>query len=247
MNLKSHPARQVGRPAFTLVELMVSASILTISLALTFGVLLAVTRLNVRTTLKDELSADFRSVTRLLADQGRLANTFRIYKSFAESDRVSGVGQGRAGGPVGVAQSGDLVVFVYFSSADIGGALSAQRISRIIGVFREDSGGGVGPLRYFDSAIHNWKQTFSTASPAPAVSTIEQLLPPYSYLSQCPVLAQLTLGTVGTTTDLNTFYNLNNTALLVNGMIFKEKSNSGAGLYGFESKNAYNLTITPRS
>lgn len=223
------------RRAFTLAEVVVASSILLLVITLSLGLFMTITRMNVRTELKDLLDSDFRSITRVLADQARTANTFRVYKSF--SDRTE----------AGAGQGGDLVVLVSFSTADIGEAPNSQRISRVIGVFRENSMNKIGAIRSFDSDTQDWGQGFGYATPAAAGAKIKDLLPPATFLASCPVLAGLTLGTAGGGTDLNAFFNINGTSFLVNGMVYKETTTSGSGISGYQSKNAYNLTITPRS
>lgn len=243
--LKPHRRRR----AYTLTEVMISSAILILTIGMSLSLLVALTRLNLKTTLKDEMGSDFRRITRVMVEQGRLANTFRIFKSFETKDRTRSPAQQNdwRGAAVARGESGDLVVFIYFASADIGGSLNAQRITRLIGVYREHSGGAVSPLRYFDSSVHNWGQTFNPENPAAATATVEELMPSYGYLKSFPVLAQLTLGTSGSAADVNAFLNLTDTSVLVNGMIFKSGSGSITRLSGYESKNAYNLTITPRS
>lgn len=253
------PSSIFSRKAFSLTEVMIAASITLVVVGLTLLVLLSMTKLYVRTDIKNSVSEDYRDLTRLLAEQGNQSNGFFIYKSFAAADRTNATQQiGPATDPKNA--SGDMVVFVYFSMQDILKNPNAMGVSRIAGFFREDPSNNKSPIRYFDSAKDNWGQTFSPASPAvlaiPAAGSgaaIESLLPPESFKSKCKIVALHTMGAAvdGATGGLSLFYNNTTTnnapSFTVTGYILRSQASSGSGVAGYESQTAFNLTITPRS
>lgn len=237
------PSRLLARRAgFTLAEVLVSFAVFIIVLTLTLGVVTAIAKISVKTDAKDRLNGDYRAMTRVIADIGRTANTFRLYSDFAVGSRNDSTDALLAD------QAGDFMVLVTYSTEDIGGAPNAQRIGRIVGVYRDGTGSGPEKLRWFDSNQHDWGQTFSKANPAPASATIEELLPSASY--DGPVLAELAQGTTGggfgNTRGL--FLKLNDLSFMLNGVIFRNNGNLTKNASGAQdAKSAYNLVVTPRS
>lgn len=254
-----HPTPDTRKKGFSVMEIMTAASIGALVIGLTLLVLLAITKLYVRTDIKNSVSEDYRDMTRLLSEQGNQSNGFFIYKSFAAADRATASQQiGPNTDPT--LASGDLVVFVYFSLRDIKTDPNLQGVSRIVGFYREDPSNKSSAIRYFDSAKDNWGQSFSVASPAtlpiPAAGAgeaIEGLLPPESYKSKFKVVALHTMGAASdnATGGLSLFYNNTQTnnapSFTVTGFILRKVSAAGAGALGYESQTAFNLTITPRS
>ena len=243
-----------GKRAFTLSEVMMASGITILLSGMTIFILIAVSKIYIKSEIKNMVSEDYRSFTRLLAEQGNTSNGFYIYRSMKATDRLTAADQVEAG------DSGDLVVFVYFSVKDVKTDPNQQGLTRIVGFFRETPGKVNSAIRWFDSSKQNWGQTFSPGNPItlpipPNTDTnyaIEELLPPESFKSNCPVLAQHTMGAAtGTSGGLKLFYNnttTNNTpSLTVTGFILRARANSGGGVTGYESQTAFNLAITPRS
>lgn len=238
------PARHAG---FTLSEVMTAAAITVILTALVLGLMLAMSKQYRSTEIKNSVSDDYREMTRVLVEQGNMANGFYVYPSFAAADRAG------AANRVGVGKSGDLVLFVFFSIKDIKTSPNLQGVSRVMGAFREKSTNAPSAIRWFDSARHNWGQTFNAAAPVVIpldLTGIEALLPPASFAAKCPVLANHTRGasTAGGAVS-SLFYN-NDKSVHITGFITRSGTDSAnapiaAGVA--QSQTAFTLTISPRS
>lgn len=262
-----------SRRAFTLAEVSVAAALTLVMVTLTLGVVLHIAGINARTDIKDQLDGDFRKVVNVLMENGRVANAFRIYRSFEKHAASANLSEGDT---AGTGESGDLVVFAFHTTAtDLLAAnpnavpagkpvtTPAPRIRRILGVYRDSSyNNGFGAIRWFDSDRHAWGQSFSSSKPAPAGTPIETLLPDTAAKTKFPVLAEMTLGAIGSGTtasaDSSIFYNINGNTFTVNGLIYKKRTTSGGIASGgfatgpgattrYDAKNIFNITITPRS
>lgn len=241
------------RRGFTLSEVMTATFVTVVLTALVFGITVAIMKQSRTTEIKNSVSDDYREMTRVLVEQGNMSNRFFIYPSFAAADRANKscrILPYRTPSE----SSGDLVLFVFFSIKDIKTSPNLQGVSRVLGAFREKTGNTPSSIRWFDSARHNWGQTFSPASPAsiPTDDTgIEALLPPESFLSRCPVLANHTRGVASSSAggDYNLFYN-NDKSLHITGFITRAtpgSDNSPVAAGVAQSQTAFNLTISPRS
>lgn len=242
------------RKAFTLAELEISLGVSVLISGMSLLVLLAVLRLYVVSDIKTSVSEEYRRMKRVMVDQGCMSNGFYIYPSFNAADRKLSSNQVPVGG------AGDFVVFVFFSLKDIKEDPNYQRVSRIMGFFRENPGDVKTPVRWFDSEVHNWGQSFSASNPAqvPIPNSgenfaIEALLPPESFRLNCPVLANYSMGAIDDTMGAgrSMFYNMtktnNSPAFLVSGFVLRSTSSAGSAVLGYESQTAFNLTIVPRS
>ncbi len=249
-------AKIQSRRGFTLPEIMTAVGISSILFAMVFTMMVMIAKVYKRTEIKNSVSEDYRDLTRRLVEQGNLSNGFFVYPGFAATDRDAPADRlpvGAPGDPT-VNASGDLVVFVYFSIKDIGTSANMQGVSRLMGAFRENPGSTASPIRWFDSTLHNWGQTFSAANPAilPADGTgLEALLPPAGFRASCPILANHVLGSAHTASGntLNLFYN-GGKSLYITGFIIRattgaQNTTSNASVY--ESQTAFNLTVSPRS
>jgi len=247
------------RKAFTLVEVLVATTIGFTVMTVALLMLYAVTRTYRSTDIKNTVSEDFRELTRLMVEQGDLSNGYFIYKTFdtvADRDSASDV--------IGSGDSGDFVVFIYYSMADIKTSPNYQRVSRIVGFYRtQTSDPTVSQIRYFDSLKHNWGQAFSVANPATLAmdgTGVEALLPKpkststsdqaaySSVVSQFPTLTFQAMGTAADDSDaLRLFYNINGKCMSISGMVVRKQTASGGVAVNYKSQNAFNLTISPRS
>lgn len=251
--MKRAPRQASRRRGFTLSEVMTATFVTMILTALVLGLMVAITKQSRSTEIKNSISDDYREMTRVLVEQGNMSNRFFIYPSFASADRANKscrVLPYRTPSE----SSGDLVLFVFFSLKDIKTSPNLQGVSRVLGAFREKTGDAPSAIRWFDSARHNWGQTFSPSKPAiiPTSDTgIEALIPPESFASQCPVLANHVRGAASSSAggDYNLFYN-NDKSLHITGFITRATTGSdnrapAAGVA--QSRTAFNLTISPRS
>ncbi len=244
-----NPHPRSCRRGFTLTEVMTATTITLILTAMVLGLLLAMTRQFRDTEIKTSVSDDYREMTRVIVEQGNMANAFYVYPSFAAGDRVNKASQ------IPHAGSGDLVLFVFYSFQDIKTSPNLQGVCRVLGVFRENSGNVLSPIRWFDSAKHNWGQSFSPANPLtlPLDGTgIESLIPPASFASSCPVLANHARGaaqdSLGVTQDM--FYNDANKTLHVTGFITRagvDAPNAPVAAGVAQNRIPFNLTASPRS
>lgn len=252
-NFKS--ARKAARRGFTLAEVMLAAGVGVLILGMTLGVMIALTRVYVKSDIKNSVSEDYRDMSRVMMEQGNLSNGFYLYRSFATADRNSAATQIKSGG------SGDFVVFVYYGIGDITRSPNMQGVSRVLGFFRENPSLATSPIRYFDSNRQTWPGAPSPTAPVNPTAgnktvLIESLLPPVSYLPSCPVLVQHTMGATdaGTTGGaLSLFYNssanISCPSLNVTGYIIRAQGTTGAsvsGAGGYQSQTAFNFTVSPR-
>lgn len=254
------------RRAYTLMEVMVATSVGVLMMLVVMMVLYTLGRMYTSADIKNTVSEDYRELTRLLAEQGNLSNGFYIYRSFDSADRNGGNNTDGIPDQIGTGNSGDFVVFIYYSMQDIKTSPNMQRVSRIVGFYRtQTSDPAVSQIRWFDSAKHNWGQTFSATNPATLAidgTGVEALLPSpksnsaadlatyNSAVSNFPVLAFQTMGTAADDSagqKLRLFYNNNAKSFSVSGMIIRKQTGSGTTAVNYKSQSAFNLTIAPRS
>lgn len=246
--------RRLLRLGFTLSEVMIAASVGLIIIALCLGVMLSLTKVYIRTDIKNSVSEDYRDLSRQMMEQGNLSNGFYVYTSFNEADRNKAEKRIPSGG------SGDLVVFVFYSVGDISSSPNMQGISRVLGFFREQAGSAVSPIRCFDSAKQSWPGSPTVGKPVlPTAGNkhvlIESLIPPQTFLENCPTLVNHTMGAATDTSGgtLKLFYNsttnLYGPSLNVTGYILRSRGTSGSSIVGqdsYQSRTAFNFTVAPR-
>lgn len=241
------------RSGFTLLEVMTASFVVMILTALVLSMLMAIVRQSRTTEIKNSVSNDYRKMTRQLVEQGNMSNRFFIYPSFADQDR-NDASKRISPYHTPSESSGDFVIFIFFSIKDIKTSPNLQGISRVMGAFREKTGNEPSAIRWFDSAQHDWGQNFSSAKPAIIPtddSGIESLLPPESFATRLPVLANHARGAASYSAggDYNLFYN-NDKSLHITGFITRFTTTGENHIPTtdvLQSQNVFNLTISPRS
>lgn len=253
----SHGKFLLGR-GFTLVEVQVTSAIVLLIAALVLSMVVFMMKLYSKTDIRNSVSESYRSLNRVLLEKGNMANQSFVYPRFDRASNLPIVSVatqhsvlGESGG-VAFPYSGDYLVFVYYSFSDLKTSPDMMGVSRIVGVFRENSGSVLSNIRYFDSDQDNWGQTFSKAKPVMLndTVTVESLLPNSSDYTRFRVLAKHSMGVVseGAANDyLGMFYVPFYGVTSVSGLIIRPTSESGGGVAGFQSQTAFNLTVSQRT
>ncbi len=210
-----------GRKGFTLVEVVVTA---TVSAVLTVGVLgyfLTMYKIGFVNQERNLINANMRSLTSTLMQDGRQSSYFVLYRSTDEKDHDKANDRRLDG------NSGDLLVFVYTGEGS-GGGLNASSIERFVAYYRLSVDGGVeGGF----SPVRRLERNFESGSSEP----IEALLPEESELAQADEVIELSRGLA----DGRLFYNFWGRSVMINGQIY----------HGNKAKRVtetYNFTISPR-
>lgn len=217
------PAPRSPVRGFTLTEIMVSMTVLSILMALFMSVYLDASRMAFLSEGKNLINRDVRNVTQQMSRTARSASYFALYRSFNYDDRDELSDQVLEGG------TGDFVVFVFQGWPETGTQLSARPTERIVGYYRAvqnpDNSSEHAPVRKFEIDVPL----------ADRHRSLEALLPPANKVHEYPMVVELSEGLANG--DL--FFNLWNSSLMVNGKI----------IHGNEAKRiteTYNFTISPR-
>jgi hypothetical protein len=209
-----------ARQAFTLLEVLIAISGLSVLSLIFTSVYLDCYKVAFVSDERNQINRDIRTITGELSHYARASNYFLLYRSFASEDRDT-VGDQLAEG-----NAGDLLVLVYQGDADIMDLSAARPTMRIVGYYRAPAGTSFsGPVRKFDIAIAEDDRE----------KPIETLLPSASLINTFPKVIELSEGLA----DGRLFYNLWGRSVMVNGKI----------LHGNAAKrvtDTYNFTVSPR-
>lgn len=208
---------------FTLTEIMISVSLLSVLTVLFMSVYLDASRMAFMSEGKNLINRDIRNVTQHMSRIARSSSYFALYRSFEHDDRDELRDQIMEGG------TGDFVVFVFQGWPKPGTKLSARPTERIVGYYRAitnpDNQSELAPVRHFDLQIPEEDQD----------KPLEQLIPPATLVDEFPVVVELSEGLA----QGDLFFNLWNSSVMVNGKI----------IHGNAAKRVtetYNFTVSPR-
>jgi len=208
------------RSGFTLVEIMVSATVSALLTVAVFSFYLTNYKIGFVNQERNRINANMRNLTASLVQDGRQSNYFVLYQSTGLEQRDEPTDQRLDG------QSGDFLVFVN-TSEDTVTTLQSSRIERVVAYYRVEAeavSDGLSPVRRFE---RNY-------SP-PSSLSIEELLPTELVLADADEVIELSRGLA----DGRLFYNFWGRSVMVNGQIF----------HGNKAKRVtetYNFTISPR-
>lgn len=244
--------RRYGAPGFSLMEMMVS----TIVIGLLFGMLAKFQYESLNnmalSTDKSVINKDMRLLTSQMSDDARYANFFVLYSAYAVASRST------ASQELGMANSGDFVVFVFYGSPPSGGLFNVRPVSELVGYYRapyqanqttldpitdQPTSLGLEPVRRFDLSVANGtlaanQYLESTNIPSGGTSTtLEALLPNanQSTIDAAPIVVQLAQGL----SDGCLFHNFWGKSIMINGQIVQ-------GNNYLSTQDTYNFTISPR-
>jgi prepilin-type N-terminal cleavage/methylation domain-containing protein len=211
---KPHTSR-----GFTLPEVMVSATILTVLLGIFINIFLDTSQIAFVSDERNQINRDIRTLTAEMSHYARSSNYFAIYPSFAEADRDEAEDQLLEG------NSGDFLVLVYQGEPPNLQVLSIRPTTRIVGYYRAADAANQGPVRKFDIEIPASRQDLP----------LEELLPSASAINAYAQVIELSEGLA----NGRLFYNLWGTSVMINGKI----------IHGNAAKrvtDTYNFTVSPR-
>ncbi|WP_309398825.1 PilW family protein [Cerasicoccus maritimus] len=225
-----------SRRGMTLVEIMVSATVLGLLMVGVSQFFIGNFRTSFITEKKLEINRDVRTVTSEMANEARQANSFVLYKSFFKLPEGF-IPEGDFRDPPNPYEAvdyrqyadheGDFVVFIFNGEDDNYYDDTPAPITRIIGYFRDDRDvlGMEAPVRKFDIEIPEENQTNPIETLIPSIEEAEK------FSEVIDMVSGLSNGFL--------FYNVHGKSVLVNGKI----------IHGNDAKEVtgtYNFTISPR-
>lgn len=218
------PQRQSRHSAFTLVEVMVSLTILSLVSIGLYAFMVDTTRILFVSTEKLDINHDVRLFTAHMSDYARASNHFFIYPTFRPDDRNALSDRLRDG------ESGDFLLLIYQEPwPDIE---DPEHVTRLIGYFRRPDGTGTmseGPVYRFEI---NYKPG---NYPSTRDYTPEQLIAGLTYDGDYDRVMQLARGLA----DGKLFYNFYDRSIMVKAEL----------IHGNAAKrvtDTYNFTVSPR-
>ena len=213
----------------TLVEILVSTSIMGLASIGVFGLLIQALNIYHYDNGRILVNEDIRDFTTEMTTNAVYSNYCRVLPDF--NTRSRNVGATAEDAFVADGESGDFLILV-FCDTDSAGKMT---VNRIVGYYRTPADpndpASQGPVRRFDRTI----------SPAvdPAVTPIYQILNntvPTSTANTNPIVLQLAQGLA----DGNLFYNYKDQAVMIRGQIIEQ------GNQRRQAVNTYNFTVAPR-
>lgn len=217
------------KAGFTITDVVISLFIFNLTMMMVMGFYTSSLKTLFVSEQKNQINFDMRKISGEMSQNGREADAFILYRSFAEEDRSSDTQRLLDG------QAGDFLLLVYYSIDEKGGALNTQLIERVVGYYRWPStvAPGETALKKFDITLD-----------APSDSTIEDLIPAVIGSADHKTLVErsrglMQLGDGVSESDGAFFYNFWQRSVMVSGQF----------MHGNDAKivtDAYNLTITPR-
>lgn len=203
--------------AFTLVEIVIAMTIVTIVSALVMDFFIESLKSTFISEQKNLINQDIRKITQELSDNAKSANYFRLYKSFNTEDRdhtSDALLEGNAG---------NFLLLVYQEETDPQNP-SVRPIEKLVGYFLDSGVGDTGPIKKFEV-------TFSPA----ATGNLESLIPSPEQIDSFEEMVHLSQGLA----NKHLFYNYWNKSIMVNGKIIH-------GNDAKRVTDTYNFTISPR-
>lgn len=216
--MRNQSASQRG---YTLVEIMISMTILSLVMIGAFGVFMQANKALFVSAGKGNINRDIRTFTGELTAIARNANHFFIYDSINVGDRNQIVDRKTMG------NTGDFLLLIFQEEyPNLGDPVY---ITRITGYYRDATTNSRGPIRKFD--IQYDPADYKLAS----TTLVEDLIPSKSVLQNQKVVTELSEGLA----NGQLFLNYEDRSIMVKGQI----------IHGNDYKrltDTYNFTITPR-
>jgi len=228
------PAGRFHLRAFTMVELMVSVTILGFVVLGVLQFTIAAENIFAYDAGRLSINKDVRTFTQDMSTSAQFANFFLIYPNFTTRSTTTGTGTTSVtmDASVNDGQSGDFLVLATATSDPITGVLN---VTKLVGYYRDPATPGVatstGPVRTFSVTI----------SPGvnPAVTPVYSLLNTYVPTSSAhtnPIVIQLAQGLSNGTL----FYDFYDRSIIINGQVIEQ------GNQFKQAVNTYNFTVSPR-
>ncbi len=215
-----------GARGFSLTELLVATTILTMMLVAVLGLFINMMKSYKYNTFRLSINKDIRTFTNELTDTATYANYFIILDDF--SARTTGTSPNEVLATMADGETGDCLLLVFKDPAD------DSKVQRLIGYYHDPDEEGLGPVRKFDT----------TFSPSVSGTSLWTLMPAVSTLHTNPDI--ISAGTVGRATGTSSsgklFYNFFNRSVMVKGQI---NYISTDGLTR-RVVSTYNFTVSPR-
>ena len=239
--MHSHPRFPFRQSrGLTLVEIMVSMTIMGLASVGIFGFLIQGLKIYQYDSGRIKVNKDIRTFTQEMTTNAVYSNYFRLYQNFTTRSVTNGGATTDA--TLNDGASGDFLLLVF---ADTDPTTGKTTINRLIGYYRDPDDPSVatstGPVRKFDKVI----------SPAvdPAVTPIYSILNtnvPTSTAHTNPIVLQLAQALAGGakpdgTVTSGLFYNYYDRSVMVKGQIIED-----TGMQYRRAINTYNFTVSPR-
>lgn len=222
---RSPTSRSLG---FTLVEVIVAVSIMSIVMLFVFRFFITTLNLYSYDHGRVQVNQDIRSFTNEIRNDATTASYFYIYPSF--SSRWTGTGN-TTDAHVSESESGDMLVLVYdYTNPGSGNTGATTYITRLVGYYRNATSTSNGPVMRFDVTLSPAVNATSTTIAALLDANV-----PVSTASNNTTVIQLAQGLSNGTL----FYNFYDHSAMVNGQIYESGSEQQ------QAVNTYNFTVSP--
>ena len=212
------------KQAFTLPEVMMTVSILSIVYVMASSFIFSNMQMNAMTTGKTLVSRDIRQFTQRFGQDARAANHMVIFKGIAGNNQIPQLNSG---------DTGDFILF-YYQEYDY--SQKKLMINRVTGYYRvvHNTATGEGPVfRFVETGL--WDTVNDYSPPRPHGNGLVSQMTGSALTVQ--EVVQLTRGLA----DGNLFYNYaQRRAVIVRGEI------DNPGRMGQNAINTYNFTVFPR-
>jgi len=221
---------------FTLVEILIVMGIMCVVIIGVAQLLLDTARTSFITAEKLDINADVRQFTLDMAENARAANTFKIYRSFAATDRDEPSDALYDG------SHGDFLLLISMERWPDPG--SPEYVTRLVGYYREadpSNPDSEGPVRRFELKYHDPSMAMAPAGSAgPYVNAadyeVEDLIDHLGYGSSGhKTVVQLSKGL----SNGQLFCNFRDSSIIVKAEIIH-------GNVAKRITDTYNYTVSPR-
>jgi prepilin-type N-terminal cleavage/methylation domain-containing protein len=238
--ISSSPGRTRG---FTLVEIMVSVTLVGFVVMGTISLLAQTLRTYYYDSARIRINRDIRTFTQDMDTDAAYSNYFLIFPNFSSRTQNSGANDYI----LADGESGDFLLLVS-TTTDV--TTGTSYITKFIGYYRDATGTAAGPVRKFTVAIPNVNP--STLGSAPIASLLNTYMPTANQ-STNPIVIQLADGLAvgvdpvsGATTN-GLFYDFFDHSAMVRGQIIESSSGNPNDTSGNRrAVNTYNFTVSPR-
>lgn len=228
---RPHPIRKTG---FTLVEILLAMTILVMVMGMAMSFLVESSSMNFKSSAKNEINRELRTVMNRMAHEAKQSNFFLIYSTAGDADRNEAVDR------IPPKESGDALLLVYkgrYSDMEADGLdplRDPRPILRMILYYRDANttldGVSVGP-------VMRWEKVFeSPVTDGDTIRNVESLIPAIGTLrNESSQVMAFSEGQV----NGKLFFNFQNRTIMINGRIH----------HGNNAKwitDTYNFSISPR-
>jgi prepilin-type N-terminal cleavage/methylation domain-containing protein len=237
--LVKSPGRKRG---FTLVEIMVSVTIVGFVVMGTVALLAQTLRTYFYDSARIRINRDIRTFTQDMDTDAAYSNYFVILPNFSTRTKNGGANDAI----LADGESGDFLLLVS-TTTDV--TTGTSYITQFIGYYRDATGTAAGPVRKFKVAIPNVNPATQGTAP---IATLLNTYMPTANQSTNSIVIQLADGlavgvdpTTGATTN-GLFYDFFDHSAMVRGQIIESSSGNPNDTTNRRAVNTYNFTVSPR-